>query len=130
MSPTNLIKPTEMREPRRPDLASVRPLAAVADDEDAHFALGRFNSTVRLARRDAVAAAEEQEVVDQGFHVFFHAGAGRGGDFVVFGADGAGGHFVEALVDYAEGLAEFFHAAVEGRRVSMRREGGKGERWR
>ena len=50
-------------------------------------------------------------MVDEGFHVFFHGGAGRGGDFVVFDADGAGGHFVEALVDDAEGLAEFFHAA-------------------
>ena len=49
--------------------------------------------------------------MDEGFHVFFHCGAGRRGDFVVFDSDGAGGHFVEALVNYAEGLAEFFHAA-------------------
>ena len=50
-------------------------------------------------------------MVDQGFHVFFHGCAGRGGDFVVFDADGAGGHFVEALMYDSERLAEFFHAA-------------------
>lgn len=49
--------------------------------------------------------------MDECFHVLFHGSAGRGGDFVVFDADGAGGHFVEALMDDAEGLAEFFHAA-------------------
>lgn len=49
--------------------------------------------------------------MDESFHIFLHSGAGRGGDFVVLDADGAGRHFIEALVDDAEGLAEFFHAA-------------------
>ncbi len=50
-------------------------------------------------------------MVDQGFHVFFHGCAGWGGDFVVFDADGAGGHFIETLMYDSERLAEFLHAA-------------------
>ena len=49
--------------------------------------------------------------MDERFHVLLHGRAGRGGDFVVFDSDGAGRHFVEALVDDAEGLAELLHAA-------------------
>ena len=49
--------------------------------------------------------------MDERLHVFLHRCAGRRGDFVVFDADRAGGHLVEALVDDAEGLAELFHAA-------------------
>ncbi len=99
-----------MRKPRRADLAPIRPFTAIANHIHAHFALGRFNGTVCLPGRNGVALCEEQEVVDQGFHVFFHGGAGRRGNFVVFDADGARRHFVEALVDNAETLAEFFHA--------------------
>ena len=50
-------------------------------------------------------------MVDQSLHVFLHGCPRRGGDFVILDSDGAGGHLVEALVDDAEGLAEFFHAA-------------------
>lgn len=100
-----------MREPRRPNLTSIRPLAAIAHDKDAHLSLRRFDRAVGLSRRDGVAFREEQEVVDQSFHVFFHRCTGGWGDLVVFDSDGAGGHFVEALVDDAEGLAELFHAA-------------------
>jgi hypothetical protein len=49
--------------------------------------------------------------VDEGLHVFLHGSAGRGSDLVVFDLYGAGGHLVEALVDDAEGLAEFLHTA-------------------
>ena len=49
--------------------------------------------------------------MNESFHVFFHGGTGRRRDLVVFNSDGAWGHFVEALVDNAERLAEFFHAA-------------------
>lgn len=111
MAPADLIEAAQMREPGGPNLAPIRSLAAVADDEDAHFALGRFDGAVRLPRRDGVALCEEQEVVDERFHVLLHRGAGRGRDFVVLDADGAGGHLVEALVDDAEGLAELLHAA-------------------
>ena len=100
-----------MREPRRPNLTSIRPLTAVAHDEDAHLSLRRFDRAVGLSRRDGVAFGEEQEVVDERFHVFFHRCAGGWGDLVVFDSDGAGGHLVETLVDDAEGLAELFHAA-------------------
>lgn len=111
VAPADLIEAAQMREAGRPDLAPVRPLAAVADDEDAHFALGRLDGAVRFPRRDGVALCEEEEVVDEGLHVLLHGGAGRGRDLIVLDADGAGGHLVEALVDDAEGLAELLHAA-------------------
>ena len=111
VAPADLIEAPQMREPRRPDLAPIRSLAAIADHEHAHLALRGFDRAVRLPRRDGVAFCEEQEVVDEGFHVLFHRCAGGRGDLVVFDSDGAGGHLVEALVDDAEGLAELFHAA-------------------
>ncbi len=100
-----------MCEARRPNLTSVRSLTAIAHDKDAHLSLRCFDRAVSLPRRDGVAFSEEQEVVDQSLHVFFHCCSGRWGDLVVFDSDGAGRHLVEALVDDAEGLAEFFHAA-------------------
>lgn len=106
-----LIKSAQMRKSWRADLTPIRPLASIADNENAHFSLGRLDGAVRFARRDGISFGEEEEVVDEGFHVFLHGGAGGRGDFVVFNANGAGGHFVQALVDDAEALAEFFHAA-------------------
>lgn len=100
-----------MRKPRRPNLTPIRSLTAVTHDKDAHLSLWCFDSAISLSRRDRVALCEKQEVVDERFHVFLHRCAGRRGDLVVFDPDGAGGHFVEALVDDAEGLAEFLHAA-------------------
>ena len=49
--------------------------------------------------------------MDEGLHVFFHRRAGRGGDLVVFNPYRARRHFVEALVDYAQALAELLHPA-------------------
>ena len=78
MTPTDLIEAAQMRKAGRPNLTPIRPLAAVADDEDAHLALGRLDRAVRLPRRDGVALGEEQKVVDEGLHVLLHRGAGRG----------------------------------------------------
>ena len=50
-------------------------------------------------------------MVNERFHVLLHRCTGGRGDFVVFDADRARGYFVEALVDDAKGLAEFFHTA-------------------
>lgn len=50
-------------------------------------------------------------MVDESFHVFFHGGAWRWHDLVIFDFDGTRGHLVETLMDDTEGLAEFFHAA-------------------
>lgn len=100
-----------MRKPRRSNLTSIRSLAAITHHKDSHLSLWRFDGAISLPWRDGVAFCEKQEVVDESFHVFFHRGAGRRRDLVVFDSDGAGGHFVEALVDDAEGLAELFHAA-------------------
>ena len=111
MAPRDLIEAAQMREARRADLAPVRPLAAVADDEDPHLALGRFDRRVGFPGGHGVALCEEEEMVDEGFHVLFHGGAGGRRDFVVLDADGARGHLVQALVDDAQALAEFFHAA-------------------
>lgn len=100
-----------MRKARRPDLTPVRPLAAIADDIDAHLPLGRFDGRIRLPGRDGVALCEEQEMVDQRLHVFLHRGAGRGGDFVVLDTHGAWRHLVQALMDDAQRLAELLHPA-------------------
>ena len=100
-----------MGEPRGANLAPVGPLTAVADDVHAHLALGRLDGGICLAGRDAVALGVEQEVVDKGFHVFFHGSPGWGGDLIVLNAHGARRHFVQALVNDAQALTELLHAA-------------------
>ena len=100
-----------MRKTRRSDLTSIGPLAAVTDDKDAHFSFWRFDGAISLSGGHGVAFCEEQEMVDQSFHIFLHCCPRRRGDFVILNSDGARWHLVEALVDDAEGLAEFFHAA-------------------
>jgi hypothetical protein len=111
MPPRNLIEARQVGKARRPDFTPIRPLATVRNEEDAHLALGRFDSAVGFAGRHGVALAEEQEMVDQCLHVLLHGGARRGCDLVVFDLDRAGGHLIQALVDNAEGLAELLHAA-------------------
>lgn len=111
MSSADLIKPAQVREARRPDLAPVRPLAPVAHHIDAHLALGRLNRAVRLPRRDSVPLGEQQEMMNQRFHILFHRGARRRGNLVILDLDGTRGHLIQALVNDAEGLTEFFHAA-------------------
>ena len=100
-----------MGKTRRSDLTSIRSFAAVTDDKDAHFSFWRFDGAISLSGGHGVAFGEEQEVVDQSFHVFLHRCPRRRGDFVILDSDGARRHLVKALVDDAEGLAEFFHAA-------------------
>jgi hypothetical protein len=111
MPPRDLIHTSQMSESRSPNLAPVRPLAAIRDKENTHLALGRLDGAVSLAGWHCVTLAEEQEVVNQRLHVLLHGRAGRGRDLVVLDLDGAGGHVVQALVDDAEGLAELLHAA-------------------
>lgn len=111
MAPTDLIKAAQMCEAGRADLASIRPFAAIADDKDAHLALGCFDGAVGFSGGDSVALGKQEEVVDECFHVLLHRCAGGRGDFVVFHSDGTGRHFVETLMDDAEGLPEFFHSA-------------------
>ena len=111
MPPRDLIHTSQMGESRSPNLAPVRPLAAVRDKENTHLALGRLDGAVSLARWHCVTLAEEQEVVNKGLHVLLHGRAGRGRDLVVLDLDGAGGHVVQALVDDAERLAELLHEA-------------------
>jgi hypothetical protein len=107
----HLVEAAQVGEAGCADLAAVRPLGAVGDNEDTHLTLGGLNSAVGLTRRDCVALGVEQEVVDESLHVLLHCGARRRGDLVVLDLDGTSGHFVQALVDDAEGLAELLHAA-------------------
>lgn len=111
MAARNLIKSPQMGEPGGADLAPIGALTSVAHDENAHFALGRFDGAVRFTGRDGVSLGVEEEMMDEGLHVFFHGGARRRRNFVVFDPDGAGRHFVQALIDDAEALSELFHAA-------------------
>ena len=111
MATRHLVEAAQVGEAGCADLAAVRPLGAVGDDEDTHLTFGRLDGAVSLTGRDCVALGVEQEVVDESLHVLLHCGARRRGDLVVLDLDGTSGHFVQALVDDAEGLAELLHAA-------------------
>ena len=111
MPSSDLVKGPEMGETRGADLTPVGSLATVTDQEHCHLPLWRLDGRVCFSRRDGVAFRIEQEMMDQGFHILLHGRARRRRDLVVFYADGAGRHLVETLVDDAEGLAEFLHAA-------------------
>jgi hypothetical protein len=107
----HLVEAAQVGEAGCTDLAAVRPLGAVGDDEDTHLTLGGLDGAVCLTRRDSVTLGVEQEVVDESLHVLLHCGARRRGDLVVLNLDGTSGHLVQALVDDAERLAELLHAA-------------------
>ena len=93
------------------DLASIGPFATVADEEDAHFALGSFDGGVRLSRGNGVSFGVQKEVVDQGLHVLLHGRAWWRHDLVVFDTYGAGRHLVQTLMDDSQTLSEFLHSA-------------------
>ena len=111
MAAGHLVEAAQVGETGCANLAAVRPLGAVGDDEDTHLTLGGFNSAIGLTRGNGVTLRVEQEVVDESLHVLLHCGAGRRGDLVVLDLDGTSGHLVQALVDDAERLAELLHAA-------------------
>jgi hypothetical protein len=107
----HLVEAAQVGETGCANLAAVRPLGAVGDDENTHLTLGGLDGAVGLTRRNGVTLGVEQEVVDESLHVLLHCGAGRRSDLVVLDLDGASGHLVQALVDDAERLAELLHAA-------------------
>ena len=111
MTPRDLIKAPQMRKPRRPDLAPIRPLTAIANHIHAHLPLGRLDGRIRLPGRDGVALSKQQKMVNQRLHILLHRRAGRGRDFIILDAHGARGHLVQALMDDAQALAELLHAA-------------------
>ncbi len=111
MAPRDLIETAEMRKPRRPDLAPVRPLTAVANHIHAHLPLGRLDGRIRLPGRDGVALCEQQKMVDQRLHILLHRRAGRGRDLIVLDAHRAWRHLIQALMDDAQALAELLHPA-------------------
>jgi hypothetical protein len=107
----DLVESTQVGETGGTDLATVRPLATVTDQEHTHLTLGSLNSGVCLTRGNGITLGEEQEVVDESLHILLHGGTGRRHDLVVLHTHGASGHLVQALVDNAEGLAELLHTA-------------------
>ena len=107
----NLVETTQVSKSRSTDLAAVRALAAVTDQEHSHLTLGGLDGRVCLTGGDGVTLGEEQEVVDKSFHVLLHGGTGRRRDLVVLHTDGAGGHLVQALVNDAQRLTELLHTA-------------------
>ena len=111
MAAGHLVEAAQVGETGCANLAAVRPLGAVGDDENTHLTLGGLDGAVGLTRRNGVTLGVEQEVVDESLHVLLHCGAGRRSDLVVLDLDGASGHLVQALVDDAERLAELLHAA-------------------
>lgn len=93
------------------NLAPVWPLASITDKINSHLSLGRLNGRVGLSWWHGITLREEQEVVDQSFHVLLHGSSGWWRDLVVFHSNWSRWHLVEALVDDTEGLSEFLHAA-------------------
>src|SRR6187402_889687 len=102
-----------MAEGGRADLAAIRLVAAVADEEHAEFALGAFGRDIDLARRHVKAFGVELEVVDQRFHRLLHLAALGRHDLAVEAGYLALGHFGEALLHDAHGLAHFLDANHE-----------------
>lgn len=74
----NLVETTQVSKSRSTDLAAVRALAAITDQEHSHLTLGGLDGRVGLTRGNGVTLGEEQEVVDKSFHVLLHGGTGRG----------------------------------------------------
>lgn len=111
MATRHLVETTQVSKSRSTDLAAVGSLATVTDQEHTHLTLGSLNGGVGLTRGNGVTLGEQKEVVDQGLHVLLHGRTGRRRDLVVLNADRTSGHLVQALVDNAEGLAEFLHTA-------------------
>mmetsp|Transcript_50842 Transcript_50842/g.132162 ORF Transcript_50842/g.132162 Transcript_50842/m.132162 type:complete len:291 (-) Transcript_50842:410-1282(-) len=105
-----LFQAREVREPRRADVAAVRPVGAVRDQVDAKLALGRLNGGVCLAGSGRVAFGVQLEVVDQRLHVLFHLLARRRGHLLVVDANGTWLEEVEALDDDANRLAHLLEA--------------------
>jgi len=54
---------------------------------------------------------EEQEVMNQGFHVFLHGGTRRRRDLVIFRSNWSWWHLVQTLMNDTQRLTEFLHAA-------------------
>ena len=111
MATSNLVESTQVRKARGTDLAAVWPFGAITDQENAHLTLGCLNDRVGLTRRNRIALGVQEEVVDECLHVLLHSDTGRWRDLVVFDADWAGRHLVQALMDDAKGLAELLHTA-------------------
>lgn len=111
MASSDLVKATQVSETRSTDLAAVWPLAAVANQVYTHLTLGGFDGGVCLARRHGVTLGEEQEVVDESFHVLLHSRTRGRADLVVLNLDRTSGHLVQTLVDDAKRLTELLHTA-------------------
>lgn len=111
MATGDLVESSQVGETRGTDLAPVRTLRAVTNQEDSHLTLGGLDSRVRLTRGNGVALGEQKEVVNESFHVLLHGGTRGRGDLVILDANGAGRHLVQALVDDTKGLAELLHTA-------------------
>lgn len=107
----DLVKATQVGKAGGTNLAAVWALATVTDQEDTHLTLGGLDGRVSLTRGNRVTLGEEQEVVNQCFHVLLHGSTGRGHNLVVLNTDRASGHLVQALVNNAERLAELLHTA-------------------
>jgi hypothetical protein len=106
-----LVEATQVSETRSTDLASVRSLGTVGDNEDTHLTLRGFDGGVGLTGRNGVTLAVKQEVVNESLHVLLHSGTWRRGNLVVLNLDGSRGDLVQALEDDAQRLAELLHAA-------------------
>ena len=111
MTPSNLIEATQVRESGSANLASIWAFTAIADEIDAHLALGRFDGRVRLPGWNGVSLGIEKEMMNESFHVLLHRCTGWWCDLVIFDLDRSGRHLVETLMDDSKTLSELLHAA-------------------
>src|SRR5665811_143101 len=92
----------QMREAGRADLAFVRFVGAVGDQEDAELALGRLDRGIHFAGRHMEALGVKLEVLDQRFHGALHLAALGRHDLAVVDRDPA----------LALGAAQLFQALL------------------
>src|SRR5690606_6374720 len=83
----HFIERLQVGKARRPNFQAIRLVGAVGHQVDAEFAFRVLDRGESFARRHVETFSEELEVVDQVFHVGFHAGALGRGDLVVLDHD-------------------------------------------
>ena len=105
-----MIKGTHVDEGRRADFHPVRSRAPITDEEESQFSLRRLSGAVGLPLGGLKALRENDEVVNQAFHIPHHFLFGRGGDLGDVRHQRPVRHLGQALADDAAALAHFFHS--------------------
>src|SRR5262245_40561887 len=106
----HMVEGAHMDKRRRTDLQAIRTGAAVAHDEEAEFAFRRFTTAIGLRFGWLESLCEDDEMVDQAFHITHDEGFGRRNILWCIRDNRAGRQLVQALLDDARALTHFLHA--------------------